>query len=395
VKGRSAQRETGRSSAIAIAALVGCGLGLGSGCRSDLPATEIVVTIDTTFGVPCTIDALHIEAVGEREPVTRDLAVGDGDDEGKLPGSITLYPLGDPREVTVTVTAMRAGEPFATATDTATFDHERSLELRFVLDRSCVPGPCPAVGLGRFVGLPAPEPRRGCGDESYARKNALFVMRDACSMREALTGSVLPSTDEHEQPSPLLPAMPFPFWFYGAPVTQIWVGDNGYIGLGDTAPDAINASVGMPRPLGDRGTFPGKGVLPFWDDLRTSAAGVCFAVSGAFPDRILWITWKDACFASTLSSVCGLADGTLTFGVALEETTDRIFIGYRTMVAKDADRAKANRATIGITDAVPRGCTADLCSSEGTCQDGRPCGFNQFSAGTIVDPLPTLEFDPL
>lgn len=368
----------------ALAAVLGVGLGA---CR---PATEIVVTLDSVFGIPCTIDTVRIEAVGDGEPASRELSGA----ELVFPGSITLDPLSDPRTITVTVTAMRGSEVFATASDEAPVERERSNELRFVLDRSCVPGPCRAVGFGRFVGLPAREPRRGCGDERYAQRNALLVMRDACTMREAVMGSVLINSDENEQPSPLLPAMPFPFSFYGEPVTQIWVGDNGYLGFGDTPPDAINASVGMPRPLGDRGTFPGKGVLPFWDDLRTSATGVCFAVSGTFPGRILWITWKDACFASTLTSVCGPADGTLTFGVALEETTDRIYIGYRSMVARDADRAKANRATIGITSAVPRGCKADLCSPEGTCQDGSPCGYNQFSAGTIVDPLPTLEFDP-
>src|SRR5439155_16061331 len=140
----------------------------------------------------------------------------------------------------------------------------------------------------------------------------------------------------------------------------------------------------------------GNGVLAFWDDLRTSASGVCFAVSGAFPDRILWITWKDACFASSVKA-CGAPElGTLTFGIALEETTDQIYVGYRTMVATlgNIDRAKGNRATIGVTSAAPRACAADLCSPEGTCQDGSPCGYTEFSAGMIVDPLPTLEFDP-
>ena len=360
-------------------------------CRSDLPATEIVVTIDTTFGVPCTIDALHIEAIGDGAPVTTDITVGDAD----LPGSITLVPHGDPREVTVSVSGMRDGAVFATARDTASFEHKSSVELRFVLDRSCVPGPCPAVGTGGFQTLPERQMRRGCGEHGYSWKNALFVMRDACAMREATMGTVLRDVDESEAMSPVMPAMPFPFRFFGAPVTQIWAGTNGYIGLGDTMPDALTANVGASRSLGLPG-FPGKGVLAFWDDLRTGPYGVCFAVSGEFPDRMLWITWKEACFAAA-GKPCGTPDlGTLTFGIALEETTDRIYVGYRTMVATlgNVDRAKGLTATIGVTDAAPRGCPANLCSADGTCQDGTPCGYTEFSARKIVNPLPTLEFDP-
>jgi hypothetical protein len=366
-------------------------LALGA-CRADIPATEVIVTLDTTFGVPCTIDALHVEAVGDGEPVTADVPLDDR--QNALPGSITLHPLGDPKNLTVTVTAMRAGEVFATAHDVAPVDPESSVELRFVLDRSCVPGPCPAVGVGRFVGVPAPAPRRGCGDDRYAWNSSLFVMRDACTMREEVMGSVLRNTDEDEVP--LLAEMPFPFRFYGAAVSQIWVGDNGYIGF-DAKPGALNASIGMPRPLGDRGTFPGKGVLAFWDDLRTSASGVCYAVSGTFPDRLLWITWKDACIAASSMKTCGSPEGgALTFGIALEETTDRVYIGYRSMIAAapNGDRANGSQATIGATNAAPRACTADQCSPEGACPDGKPCGYTQFSAAEIVDPLPTLELDP-
>lgn len=375
---------------VAIAAIV-----VGA-CRGELPATEIVVTVDTTFGVPCTIDALHIEAIGDGDPVTRDVSLGDGPSDPTLPGSIALLPGGDPHEVAVTVIGMRDGAAFATAKGTASFERDSSLELRFVLDDSCVPGPCEAVGVGGFRGLPEPKPRRGCGEQGYSWKNASFVMRDACTMPDASHRTVLRDVDEAEAASPLSPAMPFPFRFYGEPVTQVWVGTNGYIGFGDTMPNALNRNIGASRPLGDPG-FPGQGVLAFWDDLRTGPAGVCFAVSGTFPDRILWITWEEACFASPAGTPCRMAPqlGTLTFGIALEETTDRIYIGYLTMVSTGSpDRAKAQTATIGVTDAVARGCKTPMCSMDGVCQDGAPCGYTEFPARTIVDPLPTLEFDP-
>jgi hypothetical protein len=373
-------------------AIAGACLALGA-CRGVLPATEIVVTLDTTFGVPCAIDALRIEVVGDGDAVASDIPLHAAD----LPGSITLVPRGNPREATVTVTGMRAGEAFATAQGSASFEHETSLEMRFVLDRSCIPGPCPAVGVGGYTGLPAPQPRPGCGERGYSWRSAPFVMRDACAMHEASMGSVIPDVDEDEKPSPLSPGMPFPFWFYGSPVPKIWAGANGYIGFGESAPDAIRMSIGGPRPLGDVGGFPGKGVLAFWDELRTGSVGVCFALSGEVPDRMLWITWKEACFGSLDGTPCGAADrGSLTFGIALEETSNRIFVGYRTMTATggNADRAKANTATIGVTNAAPRGCKATSCSADGVCQDGTPCGYTQFSSFTAQVPLPALEFDP-
>ena len=373
-------------------------LALLGACRTEPPATEIVVTVDTTFGVPCTIDALHIEATGDGEPVTADVGVGDTD----LPGSITLVPRGNPRNVAVTVQGMRDGAVFATARDTASFEHDSSLELRFVLDRSCIPGPCPAVGVGGFTRLPARQARRGCGEHGYAWKNALFVMRDACAMREAITGTVLRNTLEAEEMSPLPSRMPFPFRFYGVPVTQVWAGSNGYLGFGDTMPMALRGDVGPAGTLG-MSRFPGRGVLAFWDDLRTGPLGVCFTVSGEFPDRILWITWKEACFEIGSTSCDSHANddnhlGNLTFGVALEETTDRVYVGYRAMTATGAivDRPRGSTATIGVTNAVPRGCMAAQCSTAGVCQDGTPCGYTEFSSGTKVDSLPTLqlEFDP-
>jgi hypothetical protein len=370
-----------------ICIAVGLGLALDA-CRSDIPATQIIVTLDTTFRVPCTIDALHVEVVGDSDPGAVEFPIE------ALPGTITLFPRGNPSDVTVTVTAMRRGEVFATATGEATFEDQASVEMRFMLDRRCVPGPCPAVGVGRFVEPPPPAQRRGCGERAYAWKNALFAMRDACTMREAIMGRMLVNVDEKEELLPTTPGMPFPFWFYGEPVTQLWVGDNGYIGLGNAKPNALQMTVGASRSLGERG-FPGRGALAFWDDLRTSAAGVCYAVSGEFPDRILWITWKDACFAN--EPQCGTpAAGTLTFGIALEETTDRIYFGYRTMVATmgNADRANGAGATIGVAEAAALGCMRDLCAVDGTCQDGVPCGYTEFSSRANVAPFPTLEFDP-
>src|SRR5262249_57648074 len=102
-------------------------------------------------------------------------------------------------------------------------------------------------------------------------------------MQGASMGGGIADVDEDEKPSPLSPAMPFPFWFYGSPVPKIWAGANGYIGFGENAPDAVRTSIGGPRPLGDVGGFPGKGVLAFWGGPRTGTLGGWFTPSGRVP----------------------------------------------------------------------------------------------------------------
>jgi hypothetical protein len=336
----------------------------------DKPPTELVVTVDTTFGVPCTIDSLHIDVTTPHGTVSRDVAVTDAD----LPGSFAIVPAGGAESgtVNVAVTGMRAGEAFATAMDTTTFDKQATLEMRFVIDRTCVPGPCAAAGVGGYHGLPAKLARRGCGANGYVLQPSVFAIRDACTMADPTSGIVMKSQDEMEAMLPLAP-LPFPFSFYGQPVSSLWVGTNGYLAFSDTAPNALTSDVGAAQPLASA-SFPAPAVLPFWDDLRTSAHGICYAVTGTMPDRILWVTWEEACFAAG-AATCGMpAQGTLTFSAALEETSDNVYIGYSTMTAT-TDRAKGLTATIGVTD------------TGGSA-------YSQFSAQHTVDPLVTLEALP-
>jgi hypothetical protein len=353
-------------------------------CRMGTP-TEIVVTVDTTFGVPCTIDTLHVEVVGGGDPIVEDVPITDAD----LPGSLTLVPDGVAGDVTVRVTGMRQGQAFAIAESTATFGANRADELRFVLDRACVPGPCEAVGVGHYVGLPPRADRRGCGQTQYAARDTMFEVRDACSVPQHVT--VLRDKDELEQEA----VMPFPFSIYGVPQGHLWIGTNGYIGFGETAPMALVSDIGQPRSLGEP-TFATRAALPFWDDLRTGLEGVCMAVDGMAPDRIFYVTWKDACFAS--ASSCGAPEqGDLTFTVALEETTDRMYVGYQHMSATlaNADRAKGLTATIGITAGVPAGCADSACTLDGACASGAACGYTEVSSNKASPGLRAVELDPL
>jgi hypothetical protein len=360
---------------------------VGAACRADTPPTEIVVTVDTTFGVPCTIDGLQIAVEGGAEPVVEDIAaITDAD----LPGSLVVVGGGADYDVTVTVTGMRAGEPFAVGQGVVTFDPEQSLEARFVLDRTCVPGPCAPVGVGGFDGLPERQTRRGCGGAGYTIADSLLVMRDACDMENGVPLEMMVDADEREVMVPL----PFAFTFWGARVEAAWAGDNGYLGFGATAPDALIDSWGTPESLGIRG-FPAPAILAFWDQLRAGSRSVCIATSGDTPDRIAWITWKEACLSSGMMQCGSAMQGSLTFSIALEETTDKVFLGYLEMIAPDMARANGSAATIGLTSGpgIPP-CEAAMCSADGTCPGGEPCGYAEYSAQLAHDPLPTLEFVP-
>jgi hypothetical protein len=241
--------------------------------------------------------------------------------------------------------------------------------------------------------LPAPVPRSGCGTNGYAlNASSLFVMRDACGMPGAT--ALAPDVQEAEVQAPN-PPLPFPFTFYGASITDLWIGTGGYLGLGAAQPNVEDLT---PNSLGSSPrTFVGAGILPFWELLRTGPTGVCINTTGLFPDRIVWITWEQACFG--LEVPCGGPNqGTLTFGVALEETTNNVYVGYLTMQGSTLSIARAHgqQATIGVTSDGAPGCPATQCTN-GRCADGTTlCGYTQYSAETTLawPPLPSLEFDP-
>ncbi len=367
---------------------------LSSSACSKEP-TEIIVTIDTTLGVPCAINRVLVEVTtGSGMTQSESIVVSDAD----LPGSLTLVAGGNPGQLTVKVTGLLDEMVIATAEQLVEFADETSREVRFLLDEDCTGSVCGAKSVGDFSGLPAKAPRVECGQERYkVSGSSLALINNACA-GGTLAHLFVNGDDEMELESPLEPKMPFPFFYYGKPVSTFFVGDNGYMSFTESAPGAVTSSVGDPRSLGQAGGFPAAGVLPFWDKLVAGPNGVCFRVDGDAPQRTLIVTWDRACFGPI--ATCGdSTGGTLSFSIGLEERTNKIFFAYHSMIASgaNADRAKGQSAVIGISGGGPPACNADECTSEGLCANGDACGYSEFSALTTVisgTPLPKLEFEP-
>lgn len=226
----------------------------------------------------------------------------------------------------------------------------------------------------------------------YAWSESIAVVRNACELPSAKSGSVLTEGDnEVEIESPVTP-LPFDVCLYGELRTTMWIGDNGYVALGDAPPNALQADVGVPHSLGESGV-PGPGVVPFWDALQTSADGVCVAVEGSAPDRILWVTWSGACFEDGSGSCDAESPSSLTFSAGFEEGTGTIIVGYVAMSGDGAfdERAQGQTAITGITNSGARGCPAADCDESGACSDGSPCNYTEVAATTIRR-LETVEF---
>lgn len=227
---------------------------------------------------------------------------------------------------------------------------------------------------------------------SYSWAESIAVVRNACDLPSAVSGTVLTEgANEVEVQSPITP-LPFDICLYGEPRSTLWIGDNGYLTLGDSPPAALQSDVGVPHSLGEAGV-PGLGVVAFWDALQTSANGVCVAVEGSEPDRILWVTWDKVCFEDG-SGDCNPDSGSdLTFSVGFEEATGGILIGYLDMNGEGAfdERAQGQTSITGITNTGPRGCTADQCNTSGLCEDDSPCNYTEVAA-TTIRPLNTIEF---
>lgn len=351
-----------------------------------------MITVDSSIAVPCNLDRLTISVTVAGEPQSRALDLAPDDLPGSL--SITATDL-NTETASIEVTGLLGAEVVAVGRGDVDFEPGASKEVAFALDEACTAdAPCPPVVSPRFDGLPPSVARRACVDR-YSVAPTLLGILNACDLAQDIQASTLQGANEVEVESPLDPEMPFPFYLYNHLATDLWIGDNGYVTVGAEPPMATVGEIGPPRSLGEPG-FPGPGVVPFWDQLITGDKGVCLAVTGAAPHRILWISWDQVCFEG--AGTCGdLSFGSLTFSVAFEETSNKIYIGYPEMVGTGPAEARARglTAAIGVVadESLGKGCPASECSDQGLCDSGEPCNYTEFSSLTDTE-LTGLELTP-
>jgi hypothetical protein len=340
--------------------------------------TEILVTMDTTLGVPCQVDTLRLIVTGDGEDIVREAPASAG------LSSATLVRASGGDAVSVTLQGIKRGIVVATAEATARFSDRESLQLPLVLTDACIAAPCDQAD--QLVPLAFSEPATRVSCDNFAER---YRVSDQTGLLEIVNACDLGGLDEYQEftnvrnsdvqitDEELLAKLPeFDFYYYGQKVSQLWMADDGYLSFGATAEEATLNNVTNIDGILSPG-HPQNAVLPFWSSLslRPDGGKMCAVLQSAGDQSTLWMTWKKAC----LQAVCAAGDE-LTFSVGLEEGSNRVTIAFDKMNSTASPQLAAGlEAVVGIVGPGEElGCDAASCSDEGLCADGTtPCGFTQ------------------
>ncbi len=372
---------------VLLAALVGCA-----------DASELVVFVDTTLGVPCEVDRidLRFEADGVVETRTADPRRGVE--------SVAVLREGPGGPVQLRATARKGRAVVAEAIATIPLDDGGRRSAHLVLDDGCRGAPCDRLASTGPFAEPAPVARRSCegiAQRYTVRRSELVDPVDACAVAPRLREEMTNFTaviGEERAPSPTFMAAlreTFRFRYFGELVEHLWIASDGYVSFSETPPGALASQVRVGEALSSPGAPP-RSVLAFWDHLRVQAPGrVCLALVGSGDRETLWITWKNVCFEPS----CAQGDD-LGFSVGLEEGTNRVLLGFLQMEsAEQEERARGNGAAVGLRGPGAPPCSAAQCSDQGLCDDGEtPCGFTQVFASEPQDRMSwpaRFEFRPV
>lgn len=376
--------------------LIGAGLATLASLGACGESKQIILSVDTTAGIPCDIDKLRIRATGDdANTLERDLT------NERLPITITLEDDTSSGSFDLQVTALKGNVEVLQAAGTLQFGQGRDLAARVVLESTCTPAtPCLLPELIPYTAPPAPVSARtecGANVRRYVPGPTTEIFRDSCTTPTPNSGKVLTGGKRGAELLPLSETAlaGFGFRFYGRPIRQIWAHEDGYISFAPDNPDALNDLDPGPfdRDIKGIGVPPPKqSVFPFWDGLTlTGTNGVCYALEGSPGTQKLRVTWARACHTLACDT-----NNNLNFTIVLDERTGRIAFTYGSMVAQPAERAAGQTATSGIVNDAT-GCTVDMCNKDtGLCADGMtPCGYNQLFSSVPQSPkIQDVQFDP-
>jgi hypothetical protein len=374
--------------AICISILVALVLGACTDPR------KLVLSIDTTAGIPCDIDRVRIRATAS-QATTFERSL----DRSHLPLSVTLLDDTMDGSFDVEIIGLKGDVAVMQVSGRLQFGDGETAQA-VMLDPNCGGTmKCALSGAISAGSVSAPSiPRVQCGPGvlRYAATMTSADAADPCRILTAHTGKVLMNRERGPVAltdlEPLLPS--FGFEFYGEPIHRIWVARDGYLSFGREPPDPKGDLT--PGPL-DRGIQrpgaapPARSVMAFWDDLSPSSQGVCYELDGAPGSQKLRLAWTHAC----LTDPCG--SDNLNFMITLDESNQQIVLSYGTMSATPMERAQGVTATVGLVhDAT--GCPVDQCVlATGLCMDGTtPCGYSQVSS-SMAHPggMPNMAFSPI
>jgi hypothetical protein len=346
--------------------------------------TEMTLSIDTTVGIPCSIDRIRIRGMGsESSTYERDIT------DVRLPLVVTLADETSNAAFDLEVIGLKGDVEVLRAAGPLRFGSTSRTEV--VLEPSCTPdAPCTLAAPTTQV-----TSRFECGKTRYAQSTAVESFRDACVVPGANTGMVLLGGKRGAEKLGLSDEAlaNFNFRFYGQPVRQIWAHEDGYISFSADNPDEANnldpgaldrdiLRIGVPPPP--------QSVMVFWDQL-TLTGGVCYALEGTPGNQKLRVTWAKTCQTQACTN------DRLNFTIVLDERTQRVSLTYGEMIAVNTSRAQGGSATVGIVNEA-NGCPVADCNGETNyCSDGvTPCGYSQAFSNTPQSPrVPDIQFEPL
>jgi hypothetical protein len=348
---------------------------------------QIVLSIDTTVGVPCDIDRIQIVAKAAGTTTIERSLKG-----AKLPISVALLDDTTTGRFTLDVSGFKGNVEVMRASGPLRFSDHEVTETVLLEPKCRANAPC-TLADAMSASAVADDARLQCGANvtRYRAEPTLETFVDACTAAATFTGKAF--DDGSSKPVRLVDLeskLPdFGFEFYGRPLRQIWLDKDGYISFAQENPDPYGVLV--PGPL-DRDIKrigeppPPQSVMAFWDTLTLSEAGICYALQDS-PQR-LHVTWNHAC----LTRPCKLSDSmnNLTFTITLDKSSQNIVLTYKTMLAENMERAQGATATVGLANNAT-GCPVEQCTlATGLCKDGvTPCGYSQVFSNTI-QPSTTL-----
>jgi len=355
--------------------------------------TQIVLSIDTTAGIPCDIDKIRVKTMGGSASVfEQDLK------DVRLPIVLKLSDETSNGAFNLEVTGLRNNMEVLRATGPLLFGNADAGE-HIVLQSTCtIDTPCTLTDLTGNTKAPPPVARFQCGDivRRYKPAMTLDTFIDACNVPGVISGKVL-NDGTRGAAKLVLPddvLANFAFRFYSQPIRQIWAHEDGYISFEVNNPDGRN---NLDPGAFDRDLL-GTGVPPppqsamvFWDGLTLGANGVCYSLEGSSPNQKLRVTWSGTCQTTTCVS------DSLNFSIVLDERTQKISFTYGLMMAANTNRALGATATVGIVNDA-KGCPVAQCTlATGLCADGHtPCGYTQIFSKTVQSGgVVSYEFTPI